>query len=162
MINSVEEADYEKKSVLKHLVELYKYDFSEYTNDDVNEFGLYDYKYLDNYWNEPDRFPFFIKVNGKYAGFALVRKIKVDTSNDTHYSMAEFFVMKKYRKMGAGRRAAINLFEKYRGNWEVSVIRENKPAQMFWNKIISQYSSGNYIENKNEEGDSIFTFKVID
>ncbi|WEG12020.1 GNAT family N-acetyltransferase [Pullulanibacillus sp. KACC 23026] len=156
---TVEQVDYEKKTVLRHLIELYNYDFSEFTNDDVNEFGLYDYKYLDNYWNEPHRFPFFIKVNDKYAGFALVRKIKKDNSSDNYYSMAEFFIMKKYRGMGVGRISAINLFEKFKGNWEVSVITENKPAQTFWEKIISKYS---YTENKNEGGDTIFSFKITD
>jgi predicted acetyltransferase len=158
---TIEEVNYEKKSVLRHLIELYNYDFSEFTNDDVNGFGLYDYKYLDNYWNEPNRFPFFIKVDGKYAGFALIRKIKKNSSLEGNYSMAEFFIMKKYRKMGVGRIAAINLFEKYKENWEVSVIKENKPAQTFWKKMISKYSNGHYLENKNEDGDTIISFKIL-
>lgn len=159
---SIEQVDYERKSVLRHLIELYNYDFSEFTNDDVNEIGLYDYKYLDNYWNEPNRFPFFIKVDSKYAGFALIRKITNDGSIDVYNSLAEFFVMKKYRERGVGRTAAINLFEKYKENWEVSVIKENKPAQMFWKKVICKYSNGTYIENKNEDGDTIFSFKITD
>lgn len=155
---TIEQVEYERKFALRHLLELYNYDFSEFTKDDVNEFGLYDYKYLDNYWNEPNRFPLFIKVNGKYAGFALIRKIKNDSSNDVYNSIAEFFVMKKYRKMGVGRTAVINLFEKYKENWEISVIKENKPAQIFWKKVISKYSNGNYIEYKNKDGDTIFSF----
>ncbi|QEY20781.1 hypothetical protein D0S48_08745 [Psychrobacillus sp. AK 1817] len=52
--------------------------------------------------------PFIIKVNSKYAGFALIRKITNDSSNDVYNSRAEFIVvMKKYRKMGVGRIAAI-------------------------------------------------------
>ncbi|MGE7979838.1 MULTISPECIES: GNAT family N-acetyltransferase [unclassified Psychrobacillus] len=159
---TIEQVDYERKFVLRHLIELYNYDFSEFTNDDVNEIGLYDYKYLDNYWNEPNRYPFFIKVNSKYAGFALIRKITNDSSNDVYNSMAEFFVMKKYRKMGVGRIAAINLFGKYKEKWEVSVIKENKDAQIFWKKVICKYSNNNYIENKNEDGDTIFSFKTTD
>lgn len=76
--------------------------------------------------------------------------------------MAEFFVMKKYRKMGVGRIAAINLFGKYKEKWEVSVIKENKDAQIFWKKVICKYSNNNYIENKNEDGDTIFSFKTTD
>ncbi|WP_275441494.1 hypothetical protein [Brevibacillus laterosporus] len=51
-----------QKMVLRHLLELYQYDFSEFDYADVNEHGLYDYKFLDHYWTEPDRIPFFIKV----------------------------------------------------------------------------------------------------
>ncbi|MBS4198149.1 GNAT family N-acetyltransferase [Bacillus sp. FJAT-49732] len=154
---TIEQVNYDKKTVLRHLIELYNYDFSEFTNDDVNEIGLYDYKYLDNYWNEASRFPFFIKVDGKYAGFALIRKIKTDTGINN--SMAEFFVMKKYRKMGVGRVASLNLFDKYKENWQVSIIKENNIAKEFWKKIICNYTNGNYRENINGEGDTVFSFK---
>lgn len=65
-----------QKMVLRHLLELYQYDFSEFDYADVNEYGLYDYKFLDHYWTEPDRIPFFIKVDERYAGFVLLRKLK--------------------------------------------------------------------------------------
>ena len=38
-----------EKSVLRQLVELYAYDFSEYDDADVNEYGLYGYTYFDYY-----------------------------------------------------------------------------------------------------------------
>ena len=46
---------YEQKTVLRNLMELYQYDMSKYeaeSENDVNEYGLYDYKYLDHYWTE--------------------------------------------------------------------------------------------------------------
>ncbi|RST60645.1 GNAT family N-acetyltransferase [Siminovitchia terrae] len=156
---TIEQVDYDKKTALRHLLELYNYEFSEFTNDDVNEFGLYDYKYLDNYWNEPTRFPFFIKVDGKYAGFALIRKVTTDTG--IYYSMAEFIVMKKYRKMGVGKTASFILFNKYKVDWQVSVIQENNPAKEFWKKSICNYTNGHYREYINEEGDTVFSFKAI-
>lgn len=70
---------YEQKSVLRSLMELYQYDMSPYEDDsdnDVNEYGLYDYKYVDHYWTEEGRHPYFVKVSGKLAGFVLVRKSK--------------------------------------------------------------------------------------
>ena len=60
-----------EKSVLRHLMELYAYDFSEYDNADVNQHGLYGYTYFDYYWTENTRNPFFIKVDGKLAGFCI-------------------------------------------------------------------------------------------
>lgn len=49
--------------------------FEDDSDNDVNEYGLFDYKYLDYYWTEGGRFPFFIMESGKLTGFVLVRKI---------------------------------------------------------------------------------------
>lgn len=55
----LEKVAYGQKSVLRQLMELYKYDFSEYELDDVNEQGYYDYAYLDHYWTEDGRYAFY-------------------------------------------------------------------------------------------------------
>jgi predicted acetyltransferase len=139
------------KIVLENLLELYKYDFSEFDNEDVNDRGQYGYRYIDNYWTEPDdRFPYLIKVDGNYAGFALIRKIiKERASSEFYYSVAEFFIMKKYRHNGLGKQVAFNLFDLFPGDWEVTQIEENIPAQKFWRKIISEYTNDNYKEYRN-------------
>ncbi|GIN59684.1 GNAT family N-acetyltransferase [Lederbergia ruris] len=143
----IEKASLEQKVVLRHLLELYKYDFSEFDPEDVNDQGLYGYKYFEQYWTEPSRFPFLIKVNGSYAGFALVREITQEGENPASYfSMAEFFVMKKYRKSGVGKQTAFYLFDTFSGTWEVAEMKENVPAQKFWRKIISEYTNDNYQE----------------
>ena len=54
------EATYDQKPVLRKLMEFYQYDFSEYEHTDVNAHGEFGYKYLDNYWTEPDRTPLFV------------------------------------------------------------------------------------------------------
>ncbi|MED4886346.1 GNAT family N-acetyltransferase [Lysinibacillus fusiformis] len=141
------QAPVEQKNVLRHLLELYTYDFSEFDPLDVNEQGLYGYEYFDHYWTEPERFPFLIKVNGNYAGFALVRKITQDGENyEPYVEMAEFFVMKKYRKDGVGRQVAFYLFDSFPGKWRIAEREVNVPAQKFWRKIISEYTKGNYKE----------------
>ncbi|GIN70247.1 hypothetical protein J14TS2_07220 [Bacillus sp. J14TS2] len=143
----IEKVSLEQKNVLKNLLELYKYDFSEFDPEDVNDQGLYGYKYFEHYWTEPSRFPFLIKVNGNYAGFALVRKITQEGENpEFYFSMAEFFVMKKYRKTGVGKKTAFYLFDTFSGTWQVSEMKENVPAQKFWRKIISEYTNDNYQE----------------
>ena len=60
------------KPVLRRLVELYRYDFSEFDQADVDVHGEYGYRYLDHYWTEGSRAPFLFRVNGRWAGFALV------------------------------------------------------------------------------------------
>ncbi|GIQ62621.1 hypothetical protein PACILC2_11890 [Paenibacillus cisolokensis] len=128
---SIHRVEYDQKTTLRNLLELYKYDSSEFDPEDVNENGLYEYMYLDHYWTEEGRYPFFIRVNGKLAGFALVREIVTNDNNQTNYSMAEFFVMKKYRNQGVGQQASTELFNRFRGIWKVAQIESNKPAQIF-------------------------------
>ncbi len=136
---------YDDKPVLRNLFELYQYDFSEYENSDVDEHGLYGYRYLDHYWTEPGRHAFFIRVDGKLAGFALVRELHEGYSSPTH-SIAEFFVLRKYRRRGVGREAATRLFDQFPGRWRVAEEESNLPAQAFWHKVIETYTRGNYEE----------------
>lgn len=107
---------FEQKIILRNLMELYQYDMSQYEDEcdsDVNEYGLYDYKYLDHYWTEEGRHPFFVMKSGKLAGFVLVREIKVaDTTSK--YSVAEFFILRKYRRQGIGREVAYKVFEMFK------------------------------------------------
>ncbi|KKO54894.1 GNAT family N-acetyltransferase [Paenibacillus sp. DMB20] len=139
---AIEKIEYERKSVLRNLLELYKYDFTEYDPEDVNENGLYEYMYLDHYWTEEGRHPYFIRVNGKLAGFALVRELGTDDRNRTIYEMAEFFVMKKYRQQKVGQHAATALFNQFGGSWRVAQLEANRPAQAFWAKTIGSYTKG--------------------
>ena len=143
------EASKADKMILKNMIELYNYDLSEYENRDLNEHGLYDYSYLDNYWTEKDRYPFIIRVDDKLAGFVLVNKHSVVTSSPTDYAIAEFFVLKKYRKRGIGKIVAFEVFNKFQGNWEVKQLRLHKVSHIFWNNVINQYTLGNFIELEN-------------
>lgn len=85
------------------------------------------------------------------AGFSLVREIGTNENNQTIYSMAEFFVMKKYRKLGVGQHAATELFNKLKGTWKVAQIEANIPAQIFWKKTIEKYTKNNYQEVREED-----------
>jgi len=125
----VVEAAIEDKAVLSRLLELYQHDFTEFLDADVDAHGLYGYKYLDHYWTEPDRHPFLFQVDGRWAGFALVR------SGPPH-DMAEFFVMRKYRRSGIGREAARAVFARFPGEWQVREERENRGATKFWRGAI--------------------------
>jgi predicted acetyltransferase len=134
----------EHKSVLRQLLELYAYDFSEYDDADVNEHGLYGYKYLDHYWTEPDRHPFFIVVDGHLAGLVLVYSARYVVQEPGAKSIAEFFVMRKYRRKGVGRAAATQAFAMFPGQWEVLQYGGNAPSYRFWEKVIDAYTGGRY------------------
>jgi predicted acetyltransferase len=142
-------AAYTDKSVLRNMMELYLYDFSEYDGADLNQHGLYEYEYIDQYWTEPVRYPYFLRVNGSLAGFALIRTIE-PADEEAYYSMAEFFVMKKYRRQYIGKTFANRLFDMHPGKWRVAQEENNHPSQVFWRKVISDYTNSIYKEIRQE------------
>jgi hypothetical protein len=48
----IQRAKAEEKPVLRKMLELYAYDFSEIDKDDLNDHGEFGYGYLDYYWLE--------------------------------------------------------------------------------------------------------------
>jgi predicted acetyltransferase len=125
----VVEAGYEDKVVVAQLLELYQYDFTAYEDFDVDAHGRYGWRYLDFYWTEPDRHPFLLRVDGYWAGLALVR-------SGRPHDMNEFFVMRKYRRDGIGTAFARELFGRFPGDWQVRQVRANEPAVAFWHRAI--------------------------
>jgi hypothetical protein len=57
-----------------HLLELYAHNFTEFHSLDIGADGKFGYKSLPLYWSEPSRHPFFVRVDGKLAGLALVKR----------------------------------------------------------------------------------------
>ncbi|MEO7767259.1 MAG: GNAT family N-acetyltransferase [Ferruginibacter sp.] len=142
----------EHTEVIKNLMQFYIYDFSEYVHCDVEDNGLFAaYPLLDEYWKEKNnRFPYIIKKDEKYVGFVLVRFIASEERN--YFSMAEFFIMRKYRKAGIGKTVAGQIFQLHKGHWEVCQKESNQPALAFWNKVIVEHTKGQFKEYfKNEK-----------
>src|SRR4051812_41751040 len=110
-------ASMEDKPLIQRMMELYLYDFSPLENSDLNAHGYFDYPYLDHYWVEPGRYPFVVRVKGKLAGFVLVNQHTYLPGNE--WSMAEFFILRRYRRQGIGKHVAWNIFDRFGGKWEV-------------------------------------------
>ena len=121
MDTEVIEAMLDDKPIIRHLMELYQHDLSEFDGEDVNDHGLFGYIYLDNYWVEDGRFPFLIRVDGKLGGFVLVNQHSY--TEEGEYCIAEFFVLRKYRRQGVGRKAAQVVFDKFPVMWEVGELK---------------------------------------
>ncbi|MCL4274511.1 MAG: GNAT family N-acetyltransferase [Anaerolineales bacterium] len=139
----IQPASLEDKTILRNLMELYAYDFSEFEQSDVDEHGLFGYERLDHYWTEAGRYPFLVRAHGRLAGFVLVRNLEETTPV---HSIAEFFILRKYRRRGVGKAAAHQIFGMFPGQWRVAQTEDNHPAQAFWRKVISGYTQGNFKE----------------
>jgi len=147
---SVLPAALEEKPILWRLLQLYHYDFTEFIEGlKLGPDGEYPYRYLDSYWApEPgeQRYPLLIRVDGDLAGFALVREV------NRHFVMAEFFVMRPFRRQGVGAIAAKEVFHRFKGDWIVHEVPRNRPAQQFWRRVIDETSGGDFTETIETDG----------
>ena len=142
----------EDKIIIRNLLELCQYDYSEFNAEDMNEHGLFDYPYLDNYWTEETRKPYLVRIDGKLAGLVLVCQTEDDRGTWVN-SISEFFILRKYRHQGIGKQVAFWTFNRYPGTWRVAQEKNNLSAQTFWRKIISQYTRGKFQETQDTTWD---------
>jgi len=134
------------KPVLANLLQLYLYDFSEVDGTDVDDGGCFSYPYFDLYWTGAGHYPFLIRAFSQLVGFALINRYsRLHDPFDGH-AVAEFFILRKYRRRGVGRAAAVQIFDRFPGKWEVASIATNVPAQAFWRSTIDAYTDGRYHE----------------
>ncbi len=147
MIVKIKEVPENQKPVLERIIQLYLYDFSALQDANVNRDGFFEHDMrLDSYWSEPDRFPFLIFVNSEIVGFVLINSYVCLVENNGARSIAEFFVMRNYRRRGVGKSAAFQIFDRFPGKWEVREIEANAGGQKFWRKVIKEYTRGTYTE----------------
>ena len=132
-------------NALHSLAQFYQYDFTEYLPGDVNDQGQYPYMDVRRYLTEKDHRAYLARVNGRLGGFVLVKDRPEQRDRPGRY-LAEFFVMRPYRRQGIGRLLAFQTFDTYRGYWELAVVGPNIPAQIFWRKVVDEYTQGHFEE----------------
>ena len=143
---SVVAAERSDHGVIRNLMELYAYDFSEIEGFDVEENGRFPHYPLDAYWQDPLRQPFLIRADGRLAGFSLVHGRSRLSGAEGVWDMAEFFVLRKYRRGGVGTEAAHRIFASHPGPWEVRQRASNAGATAFWRRAIGAYTSSKFTE----------------
>jgi len=152
----------EQESILANLLQLYAHDFSEFFDLKLGPDGRFSYDELPLYWRESNRHPFLIKVDGNLAGFALVKRESEVSGDKNIWDVAEFFVVRGYRRHGIGTAAAHKLWRQFPGRWEVRVMQINDSARYFWAHAIQTFT-GQAVEsapvNKNGKRWHLFTFE---
>jgi predicted acetyltransferase len=131
---------------LRALLELYVYDFSELCGLDVGDDGRFRVPTIDHYFADPRCHPFLLRADERLAGFALVQGKSRLSGDESVYDMAEFFVLRRYRRRGVGERAAQALFARFTGPWEVREREGNDGATAFWRRAIGRYTDGKFEE----------------
>jgi predicted acetyltransferase len=146
MLIAVQRAEREQEEVLRRLLQLYAYDFSEILGLEIDADGRFTQPALEPYWTDPRHEAFFIRADGRLAGFALVRQGSRLSSDADVWDMEEFFVMRRHRRSGVGSESARQIFDAHRGKWEVRQRRENGGARSFWRAVIAAYSGAAFTE----------------
>jgi predicted acetyltransferase len=149
----------DERQVCENLLQLYMYDFSEFAGGTVRADGRFPYH--DDFgdrWGQPWFHPYLLVVldedprdkitEWRPAGFAFVANYSCfsERPEANQWYMDDFFVMRKYRRGGAGTALARFCFDAYRGRWEVGEMPRNTAAQAFWRKLIAEYTGGHFRE----------------
>jgi predicted acetyltransferase len=130
--------------LLANLLELYLHDLSEvFPLIELGGDGRFGYDGLPRYWSEPERrFPFLIKCGARVVGFILAMRGSPASDDLDVFDLAEFFVIRRHRRSGVGRRAAFLVWDRLPGRWIVRVSEGNTGAVPFWAGVIAEYTSG--------------------
>ena len=150
---------HENKDLLWRLLQFALYDGSFYINNQINNEGIFEYRWFDSYFTENDNYAYLIKMNDNIIGFALVNanlKIKHDCDALT---ISEFLILPQYRKNNIGKKASHMIFDKFDKDWEVQPMNNNKGAYKFWEKVIKEYTNNQYKKYNFKDEEDVFVFK---
>jgi predicted acetyltransferase len=137
-------ADY---PVIKNMARFYAYDLSRQCGFISKEWmippdGLYTGLDVKNYFEDPTRRAYLIRVGEELAGFVLLNSL--GSSASTEWNMGEFFILAKFQGKGIGGYVATMMFDQHPGIWEVAMFPENHTALSFWRKTIADYTQEQY------------------
>ncbi len=148
---ALNDADSSAEPLLSRLLQLYVYDLSEVVpvGLDVGEDGCFSGgTSIQSCWQEPWRTASVIRVDAKIAGFCILDRRSRLTGSTAVSDVAEFFVLRRYRRHGVGLRAAHLAFDRVPGAWEVRQRTWNTAATRFWRRVIDEYTDGAFTEQR--------------
>jgi len=140
------EASPAAEPLLDRLNQLYAYDFSEFMGLDVGEDGRFSGGTpIASCWSHAWRHAFLIRAEGRIAGFTILDDQSRITGDPHVADVAEFFVMRRFRRQGVGRLAAFQAFS-CSPRWEVRQTAANVTATAFWRRTIDAFTGGAFTE----------------
>jgi predicted acetyltransferase len=161
---SLEVATAADATLLGNLIELYAHELSDvFPGLVLGPDGRYGYPRLPLYWSEPDRrFAFVVRADRQVAGFVLATRGSPVVEDPMVLDVAEFFVLRRYRRLGVGRRAAMLLWRGLPGRWTVRVAEGNRRGLAFWAEVLASVVTAGLTEHVRTVGNMcwrVFTFE---
>ena len=136
-------------TALQQLLEFYQYELSDIWHQDLDAKGRYGYDLSRH--EQGIRFHAHIALyDSQYAGFALVAPAAVTRTEGCW--MEQFFIMRRYRRCGAGASLARHVFASHPGPWEVGQMPANAQARQFWRRVIAETTGGKFNELQVTQG----------
>ena len=129
---------------------------------DWNADPVLNYPYLNSYWNAVNRFALFVEIENKIIGFVLINEWIMLESFGARYSVAEFYIQPAHRRKGIGYRVVQQIFDKWKGKWEVRQTADNSPAINFWRSCIHRYTNGHFNEISFHQNDQIYLIQTFE
>jgi predicted acetyltransferase len=154
--------DQSANEVLVNLMELYLHDMAEWFQFDTHPDGRYTYD-TSNVWNK-GMDVYFCYAGTIPVGFAIIDTAERFSSDPTMRDMDEFFIVRRYRRLGLGQAFATALWQLYSGAWIVRVFQKNLPAVPFWRSAIGKHTAGEFQEEVCEINNGVwshFTFQHV-
>ncbi|MDF2538259.1 MAG: hypothetical protein K0S76_1280 [Herbinix sp.] len=150
----------EEKLIIHNLYSLYLHDLSEFTDDiEPDEQGLLLWDSEDLYWEKPSLHPFLIFAQEKPIGFILLSEPPY-VKEGCNYCIQEFFILRKYRNKGVGKKAVNQLLQNYKGIYCIIILERNTNALSFWRKL-HDYNNTKYEESINNMGQENCYYQVF-
>jgi predicted acetyltransferase len=124
---------------LTNVYPFYLHDLSEFDEHyyTLNERGSWEPDHLPSWLQDDSDHPLVIRLPETRVGFALVNETpSVHVRPGCRFRLSEFFILKRHRRTGIGRRAAQALFARFPGRWQLSILARNAPAIAFWRGVL--------------------------
>lgn len=144
-----------------HLQQLYEFEFSPITKNEVDENGLYDHKTLQKSWNNHNYHAYLFLDGKKPVGFCVVNLNSQINFDHNTKDIAEFFIMPNLRGKNIGEKLAHQIFDLYKGKWEVRQLFEAVLARKFWIRTIKNYTKANNFNENQLEKFYVQTFNSL-
>jgi len=128
-----------EKEVLRNLYSLYLHDLSEFTDGlELSTNGSFEFDAFDVIWEQDGLSPYFVKANGKIAGFLLLAE-RPFLKKEYDFCINDIFILRNFRGNGIGKKVLKELFRLKKGTYVVLELSKNEPAVCFWKKIYRTF-----------------------
>lgn len=145
---------------LTNVYPFYLHDLSEFDDHyyTLTDRGLWEPDHLPSWLQDDTDHPLIITESRRRVGFALVNEEpSPHIMPGIRFRMSEFFILRKHRRSGVGRQAALALFDKFRGKWQLSILARNAAAIRFWHGVIRDHS-GDVSREAMNSGEVVYVF----
>lgn len=131
--------DSSNQQVYANLYQGYAAEFSKIIGDKPDENGL---------------FEIYPKIGNRVAGYLLyidgvpAALTAIEEKSSDEFEICDFYVVPYFRKNKVGKIFISRLFERLKGAWEIKQVAGADHAVKFWRDVVSDYTSGNYVEDE--------------